>query len=102
MSAADAWNVAKMTTQITAHASSARTYRWNGKVLVSTYAGSDRGDAFWNQLKTSCANAGVPIAFAPAFTDYRDPAGASGLISKFTSIDGFFNWWSWYVGLKLA
>ncbi|KAF8596299.1 glycoside hydrolase family 71 protein [Ceratobasidium sp. AG-I] len=89
------WDVGKMTTQITSHASSARTYRWNGKVLVSTYAGSNRGDAFWNQLKTSCANAGVPIAFAPAFNDYRDPAGASGLISKFTSIDGFFNWWSW-------
>ncbi|KAG8740265.1 hypothetical protein FRC12_016066, partial [Ceratobasidium sp. 428] len=89
------WNVDTMTTQIKAHASSARTYRWNGKVLVSTFAGSDKGDAFWSQLKTSCANAGVPIVLAPAFLDYRDPAGASGLISKFPSIDGFFNWWSW-------
>ncbi|KAG8748618.1 hypothetical protein FRC10_000009 [Ceratobasidium sp. 414] len=89
------WTVDTMTTQIKAHASSARTYRWNGKVLVSTFAGSDKGDAFWNQLKTSCSNAGVPIVFAPAFLDYRDPAGASGLISTFTSIDGFFNWWSW-------
>ncbi|CUA78426.1 hypothetical protein RSOLAG22IIIB_13134 [Rhizoctonia solani] len=89
------WDVSKMTTQITAHASSPRTYKWNGKVLVSTYGGSDRGDAFWNQLKSSCANAGVQIAFAPAFTDYRNPDGASGLVNTFSSIDGFFNWWSW-------
>ncbi|CAE6414787.1 unnamed protein product [Rhizoctonia solani] len=89
------WDVSRMTAQITAHASSSRTYKWNGKVLVSTYGGSDRGDAFWNQVKTSCANAGVQIVFAPAFTDYRNPDGASGLVSKFSSIDGFFNWWSW-------
>ncbi|GAB1517784.1 hypothetical protein RhiTH_000834 [Rhizoctonia solani] len=89
------WDISRMTTQITAHASSPRTYRWNGKVLVSTYGGSDRGDAFWSQLKTSCADAGVQIVFAPAFTDYRNPDGASGLVGKFSSIDGFFNWWSW-------
>ncbi|CAE6436506.1 unnamed protein product [Rhizoctonia solani] len=89
------WDISRMTTQITAHASSPRTYRWNGKVLVSTYGGSDRGDAFWSQLKTSCANAGVQIVFASAFTDYRNPDGASGLVGKFSSIDGFFNWWSW-------
>jgi glucan endo-1,3-alpha-glucosidase len=46
-------------------------------------------------LKSACASAGVPIVFAPAFTDYRDPAGASGLVSTFSAIDGFFNWWSW-------
>ncbi|KAB5596549.1 hypothetical protein CTheo_186 [Ceratobasidium theobromae] len=82
------WDVSKMTAQITAHASSARTYRWNGKVLVSTYGGSDRGDAFWNQLKSACASAGVPIVFAPAFPDYKDPAGASGLVNTFSSLDG--------------
>ena len=91
------WDAATIATIVAKHASSASTYRWNNQVLVSTFAGESYGNAFWASVKTNLAAKGITISLAPAFTSYRDPAQANTLLSNFPSIDGFFNWWSWYV-----
>ncbi|KZP32592.1 glycoside hydrolase family 71 protein [Athelia psychrophila] len=89
------WAEADMVSLVTAHASSSAAYQWKGKPLVSTYAGESQGDSFWSSFKSTLSSAGIDIVLAPAFTTYRDPADASSLLSTFSSIDGFFNWWSW-------
>ena len=71
--------------------------RWNGDVLLSTFAGESSGDSFFAGVKSALAAKGTTISFAPAFTTYRDPSKASSLLSNFPSIDGFFNWFSWFV-----
>jgi glucan endo-1,3-alpha-glucosidase len=70
---------------------------YNGGVLVSTFSGEANGDAFWAGVKSSLASQGIKITLAPAFISFRDPSQANTLLSSFPSIDGFFNWWSWYV-----
>lgn len=90
------WAEADMVTLITAHATSSAAYQWNGAPLVSTYSGEGEGDSFWTSLKTTLSGSGIDIVLAPAFTKYRDPSDAASLLSDFSSIDGFFNWWSWW------
>jgi glucan endo-1,3-alpha-glucosidase len=70
---------------------------YNGGVLVSTFEGEGNGNNFWAAIKTSLANEGIKITFAPAFISFRDPSQTGTLLSSFPSIDGFFNWWSWCV-----
>jgi glucan endo-1,3-alpha-glucosidase len=70
---------------------------YNGGVLVSTFEGEGNGNDFWAAIKTSLANEGIKITFAPAFISFRDPSQTGNLLSSFPSIDGFFNWWSWCV-----
>lgn len=65
------------------------------QVLVSTFSGESYGDAFWSSVKSTLSSAGVSISFAPAFLSYRDPSQATTAVSTFTSLDGWFNWWSW-------
>ncbi|KAL0955994.1 hypothetical protein HGRIS_002171 [Hohenbuehelia grisea] len=89
------WGADAIVNQIAAHASSGSTFKWNEKVLVSTFNGQDKGDAFWAGVKSTLASRGIQISFAPAFTSFRDPAQANSLLSQFPSIDGFTNWWSW-------
>jgi hypothetical protein len=71
--------------------------KYNGGVLVSTFEGEGNGNDFWAAIKTSLANEGIKITFAPAFISFRDPNQTGTLVSSFPSIDGFFNWWSWCV-----
>ncbi|KAF8317382.1 glycoside hydrolase family 71 protein [Clavulina sp. PMI_390] len=89
------WDAGTIATIVEKYATSSATYTWNGKVLVSTYSGESYGDSFWNSVKSTLSSAGVSVSFAPAFTSYRDPSLASQLLSDFSSVDGFFNWWSW-------
>jgi len=70
------WQQSDLVAIISKHAQSPSTFRWQGDVLVSTYSGESYGDSF---------------------TSYRNPSDANTLLSKFPSIDGFFNWWSWCV-----
>jgi glucan endo-1,3-alpha-glucosidase len=74
---------------------------FNGGVLVSTFAGENNGDGFWAGIKTSLRNQGIKVTFVPAFISFRAPSRVNELLSSFPSIDGFFNWWSWYVFLFL-
>jgi glucan endo-1,3-alpha-glucosidase len=89
------WDASDIVSITSSHANSSSMYRWNDKVLLSTYSGESYGDSFWSGVKSSLAGAGVNVVFAPAFTSYRDPSDADSLLSNFASIDGFFNWWSW-------
>ncbi|KAF7318311.1 hypothetical protein HMN09_00339900 [Mycena chlorophos] len=89
------WAASDIVSITASHASSSAMLTWNGKVLLSTYSGESYGDSFWSGIKSSLANEGIQVSFAPAFTTYRDPSLANSLISTFSSVDGFFNWWSW-------
>lgn len=91
------WVESDMVSLVATYASSAAMYKYNGKVLVSTYCppGANQDDSFWSGFKSDLANQGVDILLAPALTSYRDPSDAPGMASSFPSIDGFFNWWSW-------
>ncbi len=91
-----AWSQSDMVSIVAAHAHSSSTFRYEDAVLVSTYSGESLGDSFWSTFKSTLQAQGIAIKFAPAFTSYRDPSQADSLISTFPSIDGFFNWWSWY------
>ena len=91
------WQQSDLVAIISKHAQSPSTFRWQGDVLVSTYSGESYGDSFYSGLKSALAATGIHISFAPAFTSYRNPSDANTLLSKFPSIDGFFNWWSWCV-----
>lgn len=95
------WAEADMVNLVKSYATSSSAYLWKGKPLVSTYSGESQGDAFWLSFKSTLASEGVDIVLAPAFTTYRDPSLASSLLSIFSSIDGFFNWWSWQVIFSL-
>lgn len=81
------------------YSTSSASYKWNGDILVSTYSGETYGESFWADFKSTLAGEGITISLAPAFTSYRDPDDADSLMSNFTSINGFFNWWSWSVTL---
>ncbi|KAK7464127.1 hypothetical protein VKT23_006291 [Stygiomarasmius scandens] len=89
------WAQSDMVSLVSAHASSPSMFRWNNAVLVSTFNGEDRGDPFWVSFKDSLASQGIEVSFAPAFIGFRDPGRSQELVNTFTSIDGFFNWWSW-------
>lgn len=91
------WDQNTIVNIVSTHASSTATYRWNNKVLVSTFNGEGYGDSFWAGVKSALSSKGIAISFAPAFTSYRDPGNANSLLSTFPSLDGFFNWWSWCV-----
>lgn len=93
--AGGSWSQDQVVSLVGAHASSSATLRWNDKVLVSTYSGESNGDAFYAGVKSSLANQGIQISWAPAFVGYRDTGSANSVMSSFPSIDGFFNWWSW-------
>jgi glucan endo-1,3-alpha-glucosidase len=81
---------------VAAHASSPAMYKWNNKVLVSTYAGDqNNNNAFYAGVKSALGNQGINISFAPAFTGYRQASQAQQLLTNFPVVDGFFNWWSW-------
>lgn len=77
------------------HSSSPSNFKWGDNLLVSTYSGESYGEDFWAGFKSALLDQGVNITLAPAFTTYRDPSDTSSLLSTFSSIDGFFNWWSW-------
>lgn len=96
------WQEADMVSLVASHASSSSYFLWDNTPLVSTYSGEGNGDAFWSSFKSTLAARGITITLAPAFTSYRDPSLANSLLSNFPSIDGFFNWWSWYVKLRIA
>ncbi|KZT71491.1 glycoside hydrolase family 71 protein [Daedalea quercina L-15889] len=89
------WESSDMVSIVQNHSDSSAMYTWNNAVLVSTYAGDNYDDSFWSGFKSSLSSEGITISLAPAFTDYRDPSLADSLLSDFSSIDGFFNWWSW-------
>ncbi|KAF5343341.1 hypothetical protein D9758_014180 [Tetrapyrgos nigripes] len=89
------WAQSDMISLVSSHASSPSMFRWNGAVLVSTFNGEDRGDPFWVSFKDSLASQNVAVSFAPAFIGFRDPNRSQELVNTFSSIDGFFNWWSW-------
>lgn len=89
------WAQSDMVSLVVSHATNPSAFLWDGKILVSTYSGESLGDSFWSSFKSTLASQGVNIILAPAFTSYRDPSDANGLLSNFPSIDGFFNWWSW-------
>jgi glucan endo-1,3-alpha-glucosidase len=91
------WAQSDMVSLVSSHANSSSAFKWDGKVLVSTYSGENLGETFWSGFKDALKKAGVDVVFAPAFTSYRDPAKAGGMLSDFPSMDGFFNWWSWCV-----
>lgn len=91
------WASSDMVSLVQTHANSSAMYKWNNAVLVSTYAGDILDDSFWSDFKSGLASDGITISLAPAFTSYRDPSEAGSLMSTYPSIDGFFNWWSWYV-----
>jgi glucan endo-1,3-alpha-glucosidase len=92
---AHAWDVSSMASLVSAHASSANTFKWKNAVLVSSFSGEANGNSFWSSLKSTLSSQGISISLAPAFISYRDPGQASTLLSNFPSIDGFTNWWSW-------
>jgi glucan endo-1,3-alpha-glucosidase len=87
------WQSADMVAIVARHASSVANYKWNGSILVSTFSGESYGDAFWAAFKSTLKAKGISVVLAPAFLSYRDPSAASGMLSSFPSIDGFFNWW---------
>ncbi|KAJ6465603.1 glycoside hydrolase family 71 protein [Mycena vitilis] len=89
------WQQSDIVSLVSTHASSSAMLTYNGGVLVSTFGGEGNGNDFWAAIKTSLANAGIKITFAPAFLSFRDPSQTGTLLSSFPSIDGFFNWWSW-------
>ncbi|KAJ7926937.1 glycoside hydrolase family 71 protein [Mycena leptocephala] len=89
------WQQSDIVSLVAAHASSPAMLTYNGGVLVSTFEGEGNGNDFWAAIKTSLANEGIKITFAPAFISFRDPSQTGTLLSSFPSIDGFFNWWSW-------
>jgi glucan endo-1,3-alpha-glucosidase len=89
------WAASDMATIFNAHAVSSAMYKWNGRPLVSTYSGKSYGNAFFAGLKSSLANSGHNISFAPALTDYNEPSQANQMLSDFPSVDGFVNWWAW-------
>ncbi|KAJ7878022.1 glycoside hydrolase family 71 protein [Mycena leptocephala] len=89
------WQQSDIVSLVAAHASSRAMLTYNGGVLVSTFEGEGNGNDFWAAIKTSLANEGIKITFAPAFISFRDPSQTGTLLSSFPSIDGFFNWWSW-------
>ncbi|KAF9258841.1 glycoside hydrolase family 71 protein [Marasmius fiardii PR-910] len=89
------WNKDNMVSLVKTYSGSSAMFKWKGKVLVSTFNGGNKGNDWWLSFKSDLNNQGVPVSFAPAFIDYRDPGKASQLTSVFTSVDGFFNWWSW-------
>jgi glucan endo-1,3-alpha-glucosidase len=86
------WNDADIIEVIKSHVDSPATFKWNDAVLVSTYFGGNKGNDFWNNIKTQLSGQGVEISLAPAFTEYTDAAQAQELASTFPAIDGFFNW----------
>lgn len=90
------WESAAMVSLLSTYAKSPAMYRWkDGKVLVSTFNGESKGDAFWKGFKNELKAKGVEVTLAPAFTGYRDVNRAQEMLGNFPSIDGFFNWWSW-------
>lgn len=89
------WQESDMVSLVAKHATSSSTFFWKSGVLVSTYSGESKGDAWWSNFKYALKQQGINIVLAPAFTTYRDPSQANSLLSTFSSIDGFFNWWSW-------
>ncbi|SJL03781.1 uncharacterized protein ARMOST_07138 [Armillaria ostoyae] len=95
VSVSGAWSSDTIAAQIEKHATSPSTFLWNDAVLVSTYAGQDSGNDFWASVKSTLSGQGIDISFAPALTSYRDPSQAETMLSTFTSVDGFTNWWSW-------
>ncbi|KAK0501296.1 glycoside hydrolase family 71 protein [Armillaria luteobubalina] len=95
VSVSGAWSSDTIAAQIEKHATSSSTFLWNDAVLVSTYAGQDNGNDFWAAVKSTLSGQGIDISFAPALTSYRDPSQAETMLSTFTSVDGFTNWWSW-------
>ncbi|KAL4257236.1 Glycoside hydrolase family 71 [Pleurotus pulmonarius] len=88
------WDVASIATLVSAHAHSPSTFKWNGKVLISSFRGEEKGDAFWASLRSTLAGQGIQISLAPAFISFRDPGATSALLAQFPAIDGFMNW-SW-------
>ncbi|KAK0467234.1 glycoside hydrolase family 71 protein [Desarmillaria tabescens] len=95
VSVSGAWSSDTIAAQIEKYATSSSTFLWNNAVLVSTCAGQDNGNDFWASVKSTLSGQGIDISFAPALTSYRDPSQAETMLSTFTSVDGFTNWWSW-------
>ena len=91
------WQQADMASLISAHASSPSSFKFNGSLLVSSFAGQDNGNDFWSGLKSALAAQNINVVLAPAFTSdpFRDPTQAKAQVAAFPAIDGFFNWWSW-------
>jgi len=89
------WQESDMVSLVVKYATSTSTFLWNNNVLVSTYSGESKGDAWWSNFKNTLQQQGINVVLAPAFTTYRDPSQTTSLLSTFPSIDGFFNWWSW-------
>lgn len=70
----------------------------NGKPLLSTFSGGQRGDRWWkDNVLAPLQAAGHPVLFVPAF-DRKDPNEIAPtdenwqeLIQTFSSVDGLFN-----------
>jgi len=97
------WNQTYMQDVIAKYASNPAAYRWNDKLLVSTYGGDQvdqYGNEFFQGLKDNMQSSN-PITLAPALTKYSMAAqtgaqsAASSLMSDYPSIDGYLNWQAW-------
>ncbi|KZO90364.1 glycoside hydrolase family 71 protein [Calocera viscosa TUFC12733] len=91
----DDWAVSDMERIVSDHANSTSAFWYNGGLLVSTYGGDSHNDSYWSGFKSDLLADGIKVTFAPAFTTYRDPSLTGTLLSTYSSLDGFFNWWSW-------
>ncbi|KAL1705914.1 glycoside hydrolase family 71 protein [Schizophyllum commune] len=89
------WSQDEVVSLIAAHKDSDANYKWQDKILVSTYSGSEQGNDFYQGVKDSLSGQGVEVTWAPAFVDYRETGKAQEVFSTFPAIDGFVNWWSW-------
>jgi glucan endo-1,3-alpha-glucosidase len=54
-----AWNETYMVQEISKHATSNAAYKWNGDILVSTFAGELYGNNFFASWKSAASAAGV-------------------------------------------
>ncbi|TRM63124.1 glycoside hydrolase family 71 protein, partial [Schizophyllum amplum] len=96
---ANSWTQETMQDLISKHASSSAMYRWNDAVVVTTFSGDTYGNGFYVTLKSALASQGVTISFTPAFLNqYGSSGDVDKVLSSFSSIDGFANWWAWPTG----
>jgi len=89
------WDQNTMANVVALKASSSANFKWNNKILVSTFAGESKGNQYWADFKNLMSSKGIPITFAPAFQNWsRDTNQAQNLINSFPAIDGFCPWFA--------
>ncbi|KAF1808599.1 glycoside hydrolase [Eremomyces bilateralis CBS 781.70] len=96
------WTAELIADQLNTNKDSSAMYKWNGAILVSTYAGTNYGNDLFRGVKDQARSRGFEVSIAPALTDFAQDAQriapdqcARNLINQFPEIDGFFNWQAW-------